>query len=132
MTSIEIELTTPALLFPAISLLFLAYTNRFLVLAQLIRQLHGSNREQVKEVVVRQIENLRERVRLMKIMQLLGVVAFILCSLSMTALFFSQRTAGRVLFGGSLFCLVSSLLVSLYEVTLSTGAIELELSDLER
>ena len=60
------DLTTPALLFPAISLLFLAYTNRFLVLAQLIRQLHGNNRLEVHDIVVRQIRNLRQRIVLMK------------------------------------------------------------------
>ncbi len=63
--SVDLALTTPALLFPAISLLFLAYTNRFLVLAQLIRQLHANNRERGEQVVLRQIGNLRKRVRLM-------------------------------------------------------------------
>lgn len=130
--SVDLALTTPALLFPAISLLLLAYTNRFLVLAQLIRQLHGGGRERIERVVLRQIENLRRRVRLMKIMQQLGVLAFILCSMSMAAIFLTQSTLGRLFFGASLLCLMSSLLVSLYEVSLSTGALELELSDLER
>ena len=130
--TVELPLTTPALLFPAISLLFLAYTNRFLVLAQLIRQLHANNRERGEQVVLRQIENLRKRVRLMKTMQLLGVLAFVLCSLSMGAIFLAQTLLGRLFFGASLACLVGSLLVSLYEVTLSTGALEIELSDLQR
>jgi hypothetical protein len=129
---IDLELTTPALLFPAVSLLFLAYTNRFLVLAQLIRQLHGNNRAEVHDIVVRQIKNLRQRLRLMKVMQLLAVVSFILCSLSMALIFFSQRGIAHLLFGASLFSLTGSLIVSLYEVWLSTGAIELELSDLGR
>jgi hypothetical protein len=127
-----LDLTTPALLFPAISLLFLAYTNRFLVLAQLIRQLHGNKRVEVRDIVVRQIENLRRRIVLMKVMQLLGVMAFILCSISMFSIFFHAATAGELLFGGSLVCLTASLLVSLYEVWISTGAIELELGDLEK
>lgn len=130
--SVDLELTTPALLFPAISLLFLAYTNRFLVLAQLIRQLHGNNRVEVHDIVVRQIQNLRKRIRLMKWMQLLGVVSFILCSLSMASIFLSRLALGHAFFGASLVGLIASLLVSLYEVSLSTGAIELELSDLER
>lgn len=130
--AIDLALTTPALLFPAISLLLLAYTNRFLVLAQLIRQLHGNNRERGRAVVLRQIENLRRRVWLMKSMQFVGVVAFILCSLSMGAIFLAQSALGSWFFGASLFCLVASLLLSLYEVSLSTGAIELELSDMER
>ena len=35
----EIDISTPALLFSAISLLILAYTNRFLTIAQIIRNL---------------------------------------------------------------------------------------------
>jgi hypothetical protein len=127
-----LNLTTPALLFPAISLLFLAYTNRFLVLAQLIRQLHGNNRAEVHDIVVRQLKNLRQRIFLMKVMQLLGVIAFILCSLSMVSIFFLSVWTGELLFGGSLACLTGSLLVSLYEVWVSTDAIELELHDLEK
>ncbi|MGC4067704.1 MAG: DUF2721 domain-containing protein [Polyangiaceae bacterium] len=129
--SLSLQLTTPALLFPAISLLFLAYTNRFLVLAQLIRQLHGNQRVEVRAIVSRQLENLRKRVRLMKLMQLLGVIAFILCSLSMGAIFLGNMLSGHLLFGLSLLSLTASLVVSLVEVSLSTGAIELELSDLE-
>ncbi len=127
-----LELTTPALLFSAISLLFLAYTNRFLVLAQLIRQLHGNNRALVREVVKRQIDNLRRRISLMKLMQLLGVISFILCTLSMFAEFFHLGVVGELLFGTSLLTLVGSLVVSLYEVWISTGAIELELGDLDQ
>jgi hypothetical protein len=130
--SLSLELTTPALLFPAISLLFLAYTNRFLVLAQLIRQLHGNQRVEVRDIVSRQLKNLRKRVQLMKIMQILGVMAFIFCSLSMGAIFLSKLVLGHFLFGFSLISLTASLVVSLVEVGLSTGAIELELSDLER
>jgi len=127
-----LELTTPALLFSAISLLFLAYTNRFLVLAQLIRQLHGNRRAEVREVVSRQIDNLRKRISLMKLMQLLGVISFILCTLAMFAVFFHLGLVGELLFGASLLSLVGSLVVSLYEVWISTGAIELELGDLDR
>lgn len=128
----SLELTTPALLFPAVSLLLLAYTNRFLVLAQLVRQLHGNNRVEVHDIVVRQIQNLKKRIGLMKTMQLLAVVSFILCSVSMTLLYLHYRKAAHVSFGLSLFALTASLVVSLYEVWLSTGAIELELSDMER
>lgn len=125
------QLTTPALLFPAISLLLLAYTNRFLVLAQLIRQLHGSDREHVRELVQRQIYNLRKRIVLIRSMQALGVSSFIFCTLSMFALFVGHQALAEWLFGLSLLLLVASLLVSLYEITISTKAIELELEDLD-
>ena len=124
------ELTTPALLFPAISLLLLAYTNRFLVLAQLIRQLHSSERDYFQAMVQRQIENLRKRIALIRLMQALGVSSFLLCTLSMFALFVEGQTLAEVLFGLSLLLLVASLVTSLYEIAISTRAIEAELEDL--
>lgn len=124
------DLTTPALLFPAISLLLLAYTNRFLVLAQLIRQLHGQ-RDSLSDMVFRQIVNLRSRIALIKWMQGLGVLSFILCSLAMLFLFLELPLLAEWSFGVSLFLLVSSLLCSLWEIAISTKAIEIELEDLE-
>jgi len=126
----EITLTTPALLFPAISLLLLAYTNRFLVIAQLIRQLHGNNRTAVQDMAIRQISSLRKRIKLIKLMQALGVVSFILCTISMFFLFYELQEFGAVAFALSLFALTFSLVVSLYEILISTHAIELELQDL--
>jgi small-conductance mechanosensitive channel len=124
------ELTTPALLFPAISLLLLAYTNRFLVLAQLIRQLHSSDRDYFQTMVQRQIENLRRRIALIRLMQGLGVSSFLFCTLSMFALFVQQQSLAEVLFGLSLMLLMGSLVTSLYEIAISTQAIEAELEDL--
>jgi Protein of unknown function (DUF2721) len=125
------ELTTPALLFPAISLLLLAYTNRFLVLAQLIRQLHSSERDYFQSLVQRQIANLRQRIALIRLMQALGVSSFIVCTLSMLGLFLEQQQLAEVLFGLSLLLLVASLLTSLYEIAISTRAIEAELADID-
>ncbi len=125
------DLTTPALLFPAISLLLLAYTNRFLVLAQLIRQLHGQPEAICQDVILRQIANLRLRIVLTKAMQGLGVLSFIFCSLAMLFLFINLALPAKLSFGLSLLLLVLSLLVSLYEILISTKAIEIELEDLE-
>ncbi|MFQ4136462.1 DUF2721 domain-containing protein [Nodosilinea sp. PGN35] len=125
------ELTTPALLFPAISLLLLAYTNRFLVLAQLIRQLHSSERDYFQSMVQRQISNLRQRIALIRLMQALGVSSFIVCTLSMLGLFLEQQQLAEMLFGLSLLLLVASLLTSLYEIAISTRAIEAELADID-
>ncbi len=124
------DLTTPALLFPAISLLLLAYTNRFLVLAQLIRQLHNQ-RQKKTDLVIRQIGNLRLRLTLIKAMQGLGVLSFLLCSLSMLLIFLKQTLPAEWIFAISLSLLVLSLLCSLLEIAISTRAIEMELEDLE-
>lgn len=124
------DLTTPALLFPAISLLLLAYTNRFLVLAQLIRQLH-SRRQIAADTVIRQIGNLRLRLTLIKAMQGMGVLSFLFCALTMLLIFLKQIIPAEWTFGISLTLLVLSLLCSLLEIAISTRAIEIELEDLE-
>ncbi|WP_168016517.1 DUF2721 domain-containing protein [Halomonas salinarum] len=124
-------LTTPALLFPAISLLLLAYTNRFLSLAQLIRKLAEQERNSHHDVAARQILLLRQRITLTKRMQMAGVFSFLLCTLSMFALFLSLELFGMVLFGISLISLSVSLVFSLWEVMISTNALNVQLQDIE-
>jgi O-antigen ligase len=130
--NIELNLTTPALLFPAISLLLLAYTNRFLVLAQLIRQLNArENGSQIRAMVKAQISNLRNRLNLIRRMQFFGMLSFLLCTGAMFAVFLQQNVIGTSLFGLSLICLLYSLIVSLYEIHISCQAIEIELTNIE-
>nr|WP_221188385.1 DUF2721 domain-containing protein [Halomonas cerina] len=119
------------MLFPAISLLLLAYTNRFLTLAQLIRKLADEERSQHQEVNARQILLLRKRISLTKRMQLAGVLSFLLCTLSMFALFLSLDLLGLVLFGISLISLSISLIYSLWEIQISTNALNVQLQDIE-
>jgi len=123
-------LTTPALLFPAISLLLLAYTNRFLVLAQLIRLLHGQDRNHLSDQVRRQIENLQLRIRLIQAMQGFGVLSFLACTLSMFAVFLEHPGIGEWIFGASLVLLSISLMLSFWEIQISCVAINIELQDL--
>lgn len=124
-------LTTPALLFPAISLLLLAYTNRFLVLAQLIRQLRQMDSEEDHALIARQISMLRKRILLTKRMQTYGVLSFFVCTMSMFVLFLGLELAGAIAFGISLILLSISLLYSLYEIVISTNAINVELESFE-
>jgi|TARA_Y100001001_G_scaffold154701_2_gene169730 uncharacterized membrane protein len=126
-----LDLTTPALLFPAISLLLLAYTNRFLVLAQLIRQLKQMDSEDDYALIARQIGMLKKRIVLTKRMQAFGVLSFFLCTVSMFLLFLQLQTPGIVAFGISLVLLSLSLLYSLYEIQISTNAINVELANFE-
>lgn len=123
----EITITTPSLLFPAISLLMLAYTNRFVVLANVIRQLSSMEDALSKEVVIRQIQNLRTRMWVIRLMQAFGVLSFVLCTLSMFSLLLGWLVAGQFLFASSLIFLVISLMFSFYEVNISTTAINIEL-----
>jgi hypothetical protein len=128
----KMNLTTPALLFPAISLLLLAYTNRFMVLASLIRHLQGQAKEHRQDVFIRQMLNLRLRIRLIRNMQMLGVSSFILCAISMFLVFIAAIFIGQLIFGASLFLLVLSLILSLWEIAISTKAIEIALEDMQQ
>jgi hypothetical protein len=124
------SLTTPALLFPAISLLLLAYTNRFLTVATIIRQMHPGEGKAPGALARRQMSSLRYRVKLIRHMQSFGVISFLLCSLSMFAIFIASQLTGKVLFGLSLLALSVSLVLSLIEVLLSTNALDIVLDDM--
>lgn len=125
-------LTTPAILFPAVSLLMLAYTNRFLAIASIIRALHGRYQAEGSVVVRRQIENLRTRLGLIRKMQTFGILSLFACILSVVVLFLGQRTGGEILFGLSLCLMLTSLLYCLREIHLSGRALEIELEDMEQ
>lgn len=128
----DMTITTPSLLFPAISLLLLAYTNRFVVLTNVIRQLSNTDGAQTKEIVRRQIINLRKRLSIIRAMQAFGVLSFVFCTLSMFALLLQWLTIGQGLFAASLILLVISLLYSFYEVHISTNAINIELEKFDQ
>jgi len=127
-----IDVTTPALLFPAITLLLLAYTNRFLTLATLIRNLHANYKANPDNILLGQIENLRKRAHLTKHMQGVGVASLVLCVLCMFLLFAGQIEIGKYIFGLSIIVLLISLLLSLREISISVDALELHLSDIEK
>jgi hypothetical protein len=127
----ELSLTTPALLFPAISLLLLAYTNRFLTLANLIRDLHAKYRANPDQILLWQLRSLRYRVLLIKHMQGFGVASLLLCVVAMFALFVDWQLAGKVIFGVALLLMVVSLALSLREIQISVDALNMRLSDIE-
>lgn len=128
----ELSITTPALLFPAISLLMLAYTNRFLALASLIRNLHDKYKKDPNQKhIIPQIRNLRTRIRLIRTMQSLGVLSFLFCVICMYCIFRNWQEASYIIFAISIGAFMASLIFSLFEISLSTKALELELSDME-
>ncbi|MEM8867018.1 MAG: DUF2721 domain-containing protein [Verrucomicrobiota bacterium] len=127
----EITLTTPAILFPAVSLLMLAYTNRFLAIASIIRALHTRYKSEGSPVVKRQIENLRSRLVLIRRMQYFGILSLICCMLSVVVLFLGVPYLGEFLFCLSLVVMLASLIYCLREIKLSGRALEIELEDME-
>lgn len=128
----EINLATPALLFPAVSLILLAYTNRFLGLAGLIRGLAAQYHQNRDQLLIGQIHNLRHRLGLIRAMQAFGVGSLLVCVACMFALFAGSRAVGTSLFAASLILLMISLGLSFREVQLSTVALNIQLSTLEK
>ena len=124
----QITLATPAMLFPAISLLLLAYTNRFLTLATVIRNF---NKSDTSQSVSKQIANLRKRIQLIKSMQEAGAVSFFVCVLAMLAIYLDYQTIGSWLFAFSLVCLMYSLLLSVREIRISVEALDVHLDSIK-
>lgn len=124
----SISLTTPALLFPAISLLLLAYTNRFFSLAALIRNL-SSDKKPVKQA---QIKNLSQRISIIRRMQEAGVISFALCVLCMLFIYLGFNKVGSAVFGLSLALLLYSLVLSVIEIRISVDALNIHLHEMER
>jgi hypothetical protein len=127
----DINLTTPALLFPTVSLLMLAYTNRFLTLATIIRNLYDRYSTEKNQNLLGQIANLRFRVYLIRNMQIFGVLSLLMCVVSMFALFAGWILAGQWSFAIALLLMIISMLISLRELQISVGALDLLLTDLE-
>jgi len=122
-----LSITDPAFLFPGISLLFLAYTNRYLALAGIVRALNTDVDDQDSENRVQQIQSLHLRITLIKYMQAFGVVAFLFCVLSIICLMYEQQHSGEVLFVASLVAMIISLLLSLTEILRSGQSLKMEL-----
>lgn len=126
----QLTLTTPALLFSAISLLLLAYTNRFLAYANVVRTLHARHKENPDGLLVGQIQNLRKRLLLTRTMQLLGIGSLLLCVLCMLLIYIELQLAAEIIFGIALFMLILSLAISVREIQISVRALDLHLSDM--
>ena len=125
------EINVPALLFPAISLLLLAYTNRFLGLSGVIRKLHEDYKTNPDTKILRQIANLRQRVALIRSMQAAGASAMLLCVLCMCLIFYGMQFAAQIVFGFSLSAMLLSLGISISEIRMSSDALNILLADIE-
>ena len=127
----ELTLTTPALLFPAISLLLLAFTNRFLTLAALMRDLYARYKIQPDPGIKGQLKNLSYRIVIIRNMQACGVARVFGCVLCRCGLFAGQVLLGKWIFGLSLILLLIALALSLREIQVSIDALNLQLADID-
>lgn len=123
----DITLTTPALLFPAISLLLVAYTNRFNTIGGRIRALHAQYKSSAEGNLVGQIESLRRRLYLIRNMQAFGVASLFLCVFCLFVLFAGKVMLGKLIFGLSLVLMMISLGISFREILMSVQALDIEL-----
>lgn len=127
----ELTLTTPALLFSAISLILLAYTNRFLAYASIVRNLHANFKENPNKILLGQINNLRMRLKLTQYMQILGIGSLLLCVLCMFLIYVDRQGWAELVFGVALLMLIASLSLSIREIQISVRALDLHLNDMK-
>lgn len=128
----ELSLSIPALLFPAISLTMLAYNARYLAIAALIRQLHQKYKETGSKSVGLQVKQLRTRLSIIKNMQATAIVSFLLAVITMSLIYVELSFWANLIFGLSLLALMLSLMLSFIEVQLSTKALSIQLKDIEQ
>lgn len=128
----ELSLTTPALLFSSISLIMLAYTNRFLSYASVIRMLHIEYKKDHRSVLKEQIDNLRKRLYLTRSMQILGISSLLLCVLTMFLIYIKFEIFAVWVFGCALVLLIISLGLLIWEIQISVEALEHHINDIER
>jgi uncharacterized membrane protein len=125
-----LNIETPALLFSATSLILLAYTNRFLTIAQIVRGLKKTYDEKENKSILLEIHNLNLRLTLIRYMQLFGVLCLFLSVFAMLVLFLEWQLVGIYIFGASLLCLLISLGISFWEISISVNALRVHLKDL--
>ena len=128
---VEIGITTPALLFSTVSLLYIGYTNRFMSIANLVRLLKDKFLETHDAALLKQITNLRQRIILIRNMQLLGIAALIVSVFSIIAMYSRYQSTGELLFFISLILLILSMVAAVREIFISVDALNIELSNIE-
>lgn len=127
----QLTLTTPALLFSAISLIMLAYTNRFLAYAAVVRNLHDKYQQNKDTVLIAQIQNIKQRLYLTRSMQIFGITSLLLCVLTMFLIYIEQHTIAIWAFGFALILLIISLSLLIIEIQISVKALEHHIKDIE-
>lgn len=125
-----LDLTTPSLLFSAISLILLAYTNRFLSYASVVRALKEKHQQTHDPKDIAQIANLRKRLYLTRSMQILGILSLLFCVIAMFFIYVSWQVFAAWIFGIALLLLAASLCVCIWEINISVKALEIHLEDI--
>lgn len=125
----DFNLQTPTLLFSAISLLMLAYTNRFVVIANLIRELYARHEQEPSDITHHQLVNLRKRMSIIRNMQVFGAISFFFSVLSLLLILFGFDFLAKSAFGISVVLLLISLSLLVLELQISVNALNIQLKD---
>jgi len=128
----ELTISTPAILFSTVSLLMIAFTNRFLAIASLIRDLHQKFQSKPDTVYIGQIRNLHTRLQLIRVIQIISVTSLLVSAVCMLVIFGGNQLVARWLFSLALVLQISALAVSVWEISISINALKIELSDMEK
>ncbi len=128
----ELTLSTPAILFPTISLLLLAYTNRFISIGNRLRTLHDRYTSNQTKGLLKQISIFKRRIKMIRDLQLVGIGSLFLCVLTMLLIFENYMVAAKSVFTASLVMLLASFTIAAYEIIISTHAMNIQLQDIEQ
>jgi Protein of unknown function (DUF2721) len=127
----EINLTVPALLFPALAILMLGYVNRYVSLAGVIRSFKKDyDSKYIHTNLLEQLNILKKRIELLKYVLLSAMTALILACLSMFFIFINMQDAGKIVLGLSLLVMITSILISISETSLSNKSLIIEIDDI--
>ena len=129
--TMELAISTPALLFSTVSLMMIAFTNRYLAIASLIRDLHDKFQTNKSASYVDQIRSLHRRLQLIRNIQIIIVSSLLLSSVCILLIMQGLQVAARGLFYGALVMQIVALGLSVWEISMSIGALKIELSDME-
>jgi hypothetical protein len=131
MIGIGITISTPALVFPALSVLILAYTNRFIAISKRVRALHAEHIQNPDENILQQILSLKKRLLYIRNTQTLAITGFLLNVLSIFLILIGHAKIATYIFAFGLVCIMASLVVCLMEIYMSVHALNIALIDCE-
>ena len=132
-----LDLTTSALLFPAIPLLMITFGTRFTVVSELIRKIHDEYAADIDLDDVRakrmlgEISALKKRLWMIQINQTLSSLSFFFNLLPMFALYMGNQNLAKTIFGIALALLMLAVVLFIIEISIAVRSLNLQLSDLD-
>lgn len=124
-----LELSTPALVFPALSVLMLAYTNKFIAISKRVRALHAEHLKNPSKRVHKQIKSLDKRMKYIRNMQICALSGFSSNIISIAMIFVGLDLFAMIFFSLGLILVLCSLIICIIEIYLSVQAMSVLLEE---